>query len=81
MSGASLEVLASDLGHLQTDVSVLQQKVYLGNGKSLESRVGALENYKEAAGTGRNNMAMWIVAFSGMITAIAAIATYLKVSH
>lgn len=81
MNEPSLAVLASDLGHLQTDVSVLQQKVYLGNGKSLESRVGALETYKDAEGKGNSNMAMWIVAFSSLVTGIAAIATYLKVSH
>jgi hypothetical protein len=81
MKDISLDVLASDLGHVQADIVILQQKVYLGNGKSLESRVGALENYRESAGEGKSNMAMWLVAFSGIVTAICAFATYLKVSH
>lgn len=80
MSGTNLEVIASDLGHAQADIAILQQKVYLGNRKSLESRVGALENYREATGNTKNNMAMWVMVLINGLIMIVTVMTYLRLA-
>lgn len=80
MKDISFDVLASDLGHAQADIVILQQKVYLGNGKSLESRVGALENYRESTGNTKNNMAMWVMVLINGLIMIVTVMTYLRLA-